>query len=181
MAKQKSVRAVAFGEYIKGLRAARPLRDVAPLIGLSFPHLGRIERGEVHRPPTLHVLARMATVYGVEAAELMEQAGVRVEPERPAQFPSAEQQFESLMLCEEYRPDGMRPEYIPFIAPVVRFLIRDLVAKVESHTEARIRWELRDDDEDEPCPPPVSDRTFGNIIGAATVKTVVAPDWKETT
>ncbi len=179
MAKEKSKRAISFGQYIKGLRGGRPLRDVAPQIGLSFPHLGRIERGEVSRPPSLHVLARMATVYAVEPGELMERAGVRVEPERPDHFSTAEQQFESLMLCDEFRPDGMRPEYIPFIPPVVRLLIRDLAANIERHTEARVRWELRDDAEAEPPKAPM--RTFANIIGAATVKTVLDPDWKETT
>jgi transcriptional regulator with XRE-family HTH domain len=176
----KSRRAVAFGSYLKELRDAsdRPLRAVAPEIGISFPHLGRIERGDVRGPPTLLVLTRIAAVYDRPHDEVFERAGVSIEATRPDEFPSGEEQFHKLLLSPEFKPDGLKSEHIAFFAPVLRIFIRDFAANVERHTEARVRWELQGEDAGET--PPGSTRTYAEVIGAATVKFVVNPDWKET-
>ena len=179
----KSLRAKSFGAYIKSLRTSSgaSLRTVAGPVGLSFPHLGRIERAEVGQPPSVHVLTKMADVYGRDPLELMERAGVSYESNRPDRYPGAEEQFERLMLCPEFVTPEMKPEYLAHFPRLHRGLIRDLAAAVERHTEKQIRWELRKDDDEEPCPAPVSMRTFGEIIGAATADVVIDPDWKEST
>lgn len=172
----KSRRAAAFGEYLKGLReaAGRPLRAVAPEVGLSFPHLGRIERGEVRGPPSLLVLSRLAAVYERPVEEVLDRAGVRLQEVLPEEFPSGEEQFRRLMLSPEFKPAGMKEDYLAFIAPALRPLIRELAANVERHTVERLEWEQQHDGDG---PSPV--RTFAEVIGAATIKTVIDPDWKE--
>lgn len=177
---EKSTRAIAFGEYLKELReaAGRPLRAVAPEIGLSFPHLGRIERGEVQSPPSEFVLSRLATLYGRPIEELFERAGLRLEAVRPAQFPTGEEQLKRLMLSPEFKPAGMKEEHLAFIAPAVRRLIMDLVGNVERHTSTRLEWEHRQGEGDQPCAAPISTRTFADIIGAGTVKRIIDPAWK---
>jgi transcriptional regulator with XRE-family HTH domain len=173
---EKTQRATDFGEYIKGLREAtgRPLRAVAPELGLSYPHLGRIERGEMRGPPSTMVLYRIAAVYERPPEEVLERAGVRLEAVRPKEFPSGEEQFKRLMLAPEWKPAGMKEEYLAFIGPALRPLIRDLVAGVERHTVARLQWEQEHEGEEgSPL------RTFAEVIGAATVRTAVDPDWKE--
>ena len=178
----RSRRAVAFGEYLKGLReaAGRPLRAVAPELGLSFPHLGRIERGEVRSPPSEFVLGRLAAAYGRPIEEMFDQAGVKLEPVRPASLPTGEEQFKRLMLSPEFKPDGMKEEYLAFIAPALRRLIFDLAGNVERHTVRRLEWERRQDEGEQPSSPPVSTKSYAEVIGAGTVKRIIDPDWKET-
>ncbi len=176
-------RSEAFGAYMKGLRdqSGGSLRSVAARLGISFPHLGRMERGEVQQPPTIHVLTRMASVYDTPLEELMERAGVHVDLGRPEQLPTGEEQFKRLMLAAEFIPPGMKMEYLPHFPLLHRALIQQLAANIERHTERRVRWELRGEDEDEPCPEPESMRTFAEIIGAATITEHADPDWKEAT
>mgnify|MGYP002633625278 CR=1 FL=1 len=176
-------RSEAFGAYIKGLRDAEggSLRSVAARLGISFPHLGRMERGGVQKPPSIHVLTRMASVYDAPLEELMERAGVRIDLGRPEQLPTGEEQFKRLMLAAEFIPAGMKMEYLPHFPLLHRALIQRLVANAVRHTERRVRWELRREDDDEFCPEPESMRTFAEIIGAATIAEVADPDWKEAT
>ena len=176
-------RSAEFGEYLKNLREAadRPLRAVAPEVGLSFPHLGRIERGEVGSPPSDTVLTRLAAVYGVPVEEVLERAGVQHKGVVPRRLPSGEEQFKQLMLSPEFKPQGMKEEHLAFIGPALRRLISDLAANVERHTVLRIEWERAQADGDEPADPPVSTRSYAEVIGAGTVKRIVNPDWQETT
>ena len=179
----KNRRAAEFGEYLKELREAadRPLRAVAPQVGLSFPHLGRIERGEVGSPPSDTVLTRLAAAYDRPPEEMLERAGVQHEAVRPKRFPSGEEQFKQLMLSPEFKPQGMKEEHLAFIGPALRRLISDLAANVERHTVLRIEWERAQADGDEPADPPVSTRSYAEVMGAGTVKRIVNPDWQETT
>lgn len=165
-------RAEAFGKYIKALRDASggSLRSIAPRLGISFPHLGRMERGEVKKRPSIHFLIRMASVYDVPVEGLMEQAGIRADLlGRAEQLPTAEEQFEWLMLAPEFIPRGMDTEHLPHFPPLHRVLIQQLAENVERHTERRVRWELRGE-ADAPCPEPVSMRTLAEIIGVAAVR-----------
>jgi len=177
-------RASEFGSYLAEARKAvgASVRTAAAQVGLSYGHLAKIERGEVRRPPSLHVLSRIAGAYRKPLDEVLDRAGVTLETTRPEDAPeTGSEQFERLMLSPEYIPETMRREYLQHFPLLHRLLIRDLVAKVERHTVARVRWELREDDDDQPCPPRVSTRSYAEIIGAATVKERVNPDWKETT
>ena len=177
-------RAAGFGNYLADARKAvgASVRTAAAQVGLSYGHLAKIERGEVRRPPSIHVLTRIAGVYRKPFDEALDRAGVALETIRPEDAPeTGSEQFERLMLSPEFIPETLQPEYLQHFPLLHRLLIRDLVAQVERHTEARVRWELREDDDEQPCPAPISMRTFAEVIGAATVKTVVDPDWKETT
>ncbi len=176
-------RSAEFGEYLKELREAadRPLRAVAPQVGLSFPHLGRIERGEVGSPPSDTVLTRLAAVYGAPVEEMLERAGVQHEAVRPKRLPSGEEQFKQLMLSPEFKPHGIKEEHLAFVGPALRRLIMDLAANVERHTVQRLEWERAQAEGDEPADPPTSTRSYAEIVGAGTVKRIVDPDWKETT
>lgn len=182
--KVKTERAETFGEYIKGLREATgaSLRTVAAQVGVSFPHLGRLERGEVKKPPSIHVLTRMAAVYEQPLDEVLTRAGVQMDLVLPEDFPTGEEQFRRLMLAAEFIPHGMKPDYLAHFPPLHRLLIQQLVSNVERHTERRVRWELSDaeaDDADgELAEKPASMRTYGEVIGAATMKTKVDPAWK---
>jgi len=164
-------RAEAFGKYIKALRDASggSLRSVAPRLGISFPHLGRMERGQVKKRPSIHFLTRMASVYDVPLEGLLEQAGIRGDLVRAERLPSDEEQFKRLMLAAEFIPPGMSMEHLPHFPPLHRVLIQQLAANIERHTERRVRWELRGEDADAPCPGPESMRTFTEIIGIATL------------
>lgn len=182
-AETRSRRAIDFGEYIREAResAGASVRTAAAEVGLSYGHLAKVERGEVSRPPSIHVLARMAGVYRKPAEEVLDRAGVRLEALPPdLAVASGSEQFERLITSPEFIPESFRPEYLAHIPDLHRLVIRDLVAKVESHTEKRVRWELRQDDAEQPCPSPVSMRTYAEIIGAATIKERINPDWKET-
>lgn len=99
----------------------------------------------------------------------MEQAGVSGDLGRPEQLPTAEEQFKRLMLAAEFIPPGMKMEHLPHFPLLHRVLIQQLAANIERHTERRVRWELRGEDADAPCPGPQSMRTFAEIIGIATV------------
>ena len=164
-------RAEAFGKYIKALRDASggSLRSIAPRLGISFPHLGRMEGGQVQKPPSIHVLTRMASVYDAPLEDLMEQAGVCCDLGRPEQLPTAEEQFKRLMLAAEFIPPGMNMEHLLHFPLLHRVLIQQLAANVERHTERRVRWELSGEAADAPCPGPESMRTFAEIIGVAIV------------
>ena len=183
----KTERAETFGEYIKGLRDASgaSLRTVAAQVGMSFPHLGRLERGEVKKPPSIHVLTRMAAVYEQPLDEVLIRAGVQIDLVPPEEFSTGEEQFRRLMLSAEFIPHGMKPDYLAHFPLLHRLLIQQLVSNVERHTERRVRWELRGDDGDddgddeaELAEKPASMRTYGEVIGAATIKTRVDDDWK---
>ena len=172
----KSTRARAFGEYLKGLRDAtgRSLREVAPEIGVSFPHLGRIERGEMRGPPSVTVLNQMSAVYGRPLEEVLERAGVRIELVGPEEIPTGEQQFKRLMLSEEFKPSGLTAEHLNFFPPAFRKSILELASNVERHTVRRMEWEqLHEAGEPSPM------RTFAEVIGAGTAKRVISPDWRE--
>ena len=164
-------RAEAFGKHIKALRDASggSLRSIAPRLGISFPHLGRIERGEVKKPPSIQVLTRMASVYDAPLDGLLEQAGVRHDPGRAEQLPTVEEQFERLMLAAEFKPQGMSTEHLPHFPLLHRVLIQQLAANIERHTERRVRWELSGDAADEPGPEPETLRTLAEIIGVAPI------------
>ena len=177
----KSRRAAEFGEYLKELREAAglPLRAVAPQVGVSVPHLGRIERGEVGSPPSDSILTRLASVYGRPVDEVLERAGIRHEAVQPQGRPTGEEQFKRLMLSPEFKPQGLKEEHLAFVGPALRRMVLDLVANVERHTTARLDWERRTSDGEEPVDPPVSTRSYAEVVGAGTVNRIVDPDWKE--
>ena len=164
-------RAEDFGKYIKALRDASggSLRSIAPRLGLSFPHLGRMERGKVKKRPSIHFLTRMASVYDAPLEGLLEQAGIRGDLGRAGRLPTGEEQFKRLMLAAEFIPPGMNMEHLLHFPLLHRVLIQQLAANVERHTERRVRWELSGEAADAPCPGPESMRTFAEIIGVAIV------------
>ena len=174
---EKRQRATAFGDYLKELREAtgRSLRAVAPEVGVSFPHLGRIERGEVRGPPPMPVLSRLAAVYGRPVEEVFERAGIQIQPVKPDEFPTGEEQFRRLMISPEFKPAGMKEEHLAYFPPAFRPLLLELAANIERHTVQRLQWEQQHE-VGEPCPL----RTFAEVIGAATVKVVVDRSWEET-
>ncbi len=176
----KSRRAAEFGKYLKELReaAGRPLRAVAPQVGVSFPHLGRIERGAVGSPPSDSILTRLASVYGRPVDEVLERAGVSHEAVQPQGLPTGEEQFKRLMLSPEFKPGGIKEEHLAFVGPALRRMIHDLVANVERHTTARLEWERRSSEDEGPVDPPVSTRCYAEVVGAGTVKRTVSSDWK---
>lgn len=176
--KPGSNRAAEFGAYLKGLRDAvgASLRTAAAQVGVSFPHLGRIERGEVTRPPSVHVLTRMAAFYGRLPEEVMEKAGVNLAHLIPDEIPSGEEQFGRLMLAPEYGRHFMKPEYLPHFPRLHRMLIMQLAAEVERHTRARVLAEIGGEAA-EGSTPPVSMRTFAEIVGEATTKVEIDPSW----
>jgi len=69
--------AMTFGEYLKELRERQPsplsLRDVQQYTGISNSYLAQVENGE-RGIPTYKVLKRLADLYGVRAAKLVEVA-----------------------------------------------------------------------------------------------------------
>lgn len=174
---EKRTRATAFGDYLKQLREAtgRSLRAVAPEVGVSFPHLGRIERGEVRGPPPMPVLSRLAAVYGRPVEEVFERAGIQLEPVKPDEFPTGEEQFRRAMLSEDYKPSRLKEEFLAFFPPAFRPLVLEFGANVERRTVERMEW-VNQHEPNEPCPI----RTYAEVIGAATVKVVVDGSWEET-
>ena len=132
-------------------------------------------------PPSDTVLTRLAAVFGVPVEEVLERAGVQHKGVVPRRVPSGEEQFKQLMLSPEFKPQGMKEEHLAFIGPALRRLISDLAANVERHTVLRIEWERAQADGDEPADPPVSTRSYAEVMGAGTVKRIVNPDWQETT
>ena len=167
-----------FAAYLRELREAAgvPLRTAAAHIGMSFPQLGRIERGEVSRPPSLHVITRIAAFYGRPAKEVMERAGVRLNHITPDEIPRGEEQFARLMLAPEYGKHFMKVEYLPHFPSLHRTLIMRLVSEVERHTRAMTLAEVGGD-VGEGSIPPVSMRTFAEIVGAGTTKVEIDPSW----
>lgn len=64
-----------FGTYLRSLRNALGMsqRQVGETIGMSFPYLAQIERGE--RMPSQDKIARLAEVYAVSKEVLLQEAG----------------------------------------------------------------------------------------------------------
>jgi transcriptional regulator with XRE-family HTH domain len=175
----EETRAEKFGRYIREAREAigATVRTAAPKVGVSYGHLAKLERGEILKPPSLHVLSLMAALYGKPVEEMMDRAGVRFSWIEP-QTASGEEQFKRLMLSAEFGPPTMKEEYLLHFPALHRALIQQLVFAVESHTERRVRWDLRGDEE-APCTPPVSMLTYAEIIGAGTTKVVIDDDWED--
>ncbi len=174
----RKTRAERFGEYIRDARndLGASVRTAAAKIGLSYGHLAKLERGEIAKPPNTHTLSLMAGLYRKPIEEVMEMAGVRLEMVQP-EATTGEEQFKRLMMSAEFGPSTMKEEYLAHFPLLHRALIQEIAANVERHTAARIRLQLQEEGESS-HPNPISERTYAEVIGAATMKEVVDGDWK---
>jgi transcriptional regulator with XRE-family HTH domain len=79
-----------FGDRLRQLRlkAACSQEEIANLAGMNVSNYGKIERGLGN--PELHTLIRLATVLGVDAADLIKGIGAESLPEKPRAFTARE-------------------------------------------------------------------------------------------
>ena len=145
-----------FGRYLRNLRQRRGLKltEAAELLGVSFGHLGKLERGEItKRRPSLAFLALVARTYDVPAENVHTKAGyldlgVLTEPEqrRASRMVSARREglgdqrtaeaFRRIVLSAALRPEGMSLEVVDCIAPRFQKAWVEFAEKLEQH----VRW-----------------------------------------
>jgi transcriptional regulator with XRE-family HTH domain len=79
-----------FGDRLRHLRlqAACSQEEIANLAGMNVSNYGKIERGLGN--PELHTLIRLATVLGVDAADLVKGISVDSLPKKPRVFTAKE-------------------------------------------------------------------------------------------
>ena len=89
----------SFGKYLKELRKERglTLREVESKSKISNAYLSQIERGK-RGIPTVKVLSKLANVYGVHMADLLEEVDANILPGKGSIFekpPTQDSQFVS--------------------------------------------------------------------------------------
>jgi transcriptional regulator with XRE-family HTH domain len=132
--------AARFGAYIKALRegAGLSLRAAAPRVGLSFPHLGRIERGELRSPPTPELLRRLALGYQCPLRTLVVAVGGSYSLDEGDEYTNLESRFLCLMASAECGFSGFDTVHVGLIGPSLQAQILEFARKIERHTEARL-------------------------------------------
>ena len=96
------------GTLLRRLRGELSLRDVNRLSGVSSSYLSQIERGE--RRPGRNLVNKLATVYNVDAQQLMRRAGHTGQPApNSTEALDVERAFQFVLADPDFRV-GTRPD-----------------------------------------------------------------------
>lgn len=101
------------------------LREVGDRVGLSHGHVAKLERGELRRPPSHGMLARLSAALDLELDALLEVGSLRVVARTPVVTGDVDQ-FATLMLAPGYKPHDMRRAFLAHFPPLHRRLIVEL-------------------------------------------------------
>ncbi len=99
-----------FGAWLRDLRTTHglTLREVAKVLGISFTRLHKLETGGRVRPPSMEVLARAATLFGLPYEQVLARAGFKMEvPDELRDAARCDEAFSALALHPALRPACM--------------------------------------------------------------------------
>lgn len=103
-------RSPEFGLYLRSIRERKRLSQelAAREMGVSPAYMGRLERGNAGRPPTLALLRLVAATYSVPLEEVLVKAGLKADvPESVTGQAELDDRFSRLILFDPLRPPLM--------------------------------------------------------------------------
>ena len=118
-----------FPAYLRACRASAglTLRETAKMSGFSFAVIGRLELGQYPKRPPVRLLSRLAAVYGVDATEMLVQAGmVPSRQQIEAEPDDTEEQFRAVLLDWRLRPEWIDATAVAWFSPRQQITILSL-------------------------------------------------------
>ena len=128
------------GEVLKEIRFERDLsmREVASMVGVSYSHLGRVERGERKGRPDMTLIGKLASTYAIEIDRLLRVYGIYPVGDRftrPSD-PTIRERFDRLVLRDELRPRRMDRKTLDFVPQVLQEAWLEFAELLEAHLRA---------------------------------------------
>lgn len=127
-------RSEEFGPYLREIRERKRLSlgIAAHELGVSPTHLGRLERGERGRPPTVEFLELAADLYRVPLEEMLVKAGF-TEAGPPAADDDVDARFANLFLFAKVRPPLADEAALAYYSPLQKRQIIHFAERLEAY------------------------------------------------
>lgn len=128
-----------FGPWLRGLRETHglTLRQAAQGIGTSFTRLQKLETGGRARPPTMEMLGRLATLYGIDLEQILAEAGFRMEV--PGDLRDAlrcDDAFAAVVLHPALRPACMDERWLEAFSRIQKAQWVEFARKLDAHARS---------------------------------------------
>lgn len=109
-----------FAAYLRSSRegAGLSIRQAAPKLGVSPAYISRLETGGYASAPSVERLFKMADLYAVERAEMLTQAGVRVDvPDDLKVKDTTDAEFRAILMDPPLHPTLFTQECLHYVSP----------------------------------------------------------------
>lgn len=107
-----------FAAFLRKSRedAGLSIRQAAPHLGVSAAYVSRLETGGYASAPSVDRLFKMADLYAVDRAEMLTQAGVRVDVPEDAKVDDAtEAEFASMLMDAQIKPTLFTADLLHYV------------------------------------------------------------------
>lgn len=109
-----------FASFLRKARedAGLSIRQAAPHLGVSAAYLSRLETGGYASAPSVERLFKMADLYAVDRAEMLTQAGVRVDvPDDSRVVDTTDAEFAELLMDAQIKPTLFTADLLHYVPP----------------------------------------------------------------
>ena len=129
-----------FASFLRQVRemSGISLRQAAPALGVSYAWLARTETGGYASPPSLKRLHDIAELYGVDARELLHEAGVRLQlPDHLEAGASLDARFKAVVLHPQLRPGLLDADALAYVPDRVKRQWLEFAEKLANHPDPK--------------------------------------------